>query len=65
MQLCRKTGDRYREIEESQRRRVVERMQRAGAKPSLLRLITEGGPLDRDEAALIVGESLPTGLRLL
>ena len=65
MQLCRKTGDRYREIEESQRRRVVERMQHAGAKPSLLRLITEGGPLDRDEAALIVGESLPTGLRLL
>jgi hypothetical protein len=40
-------------------------MQHAGAKPSLLRLITEGGPLDRDEAALIVGESLPTGLRLL
>ena len=65
MQLCRKTGDRFRDPDAALRRRVIERMRLAGAKESLLQLIEFGGELDQEAAAMIVGETLPAGLRLL
>jgi hypothetical protein len=40
-------------------------MRLAGAKESLLQLIESGGELDQEAAAMIVGETLPAGLRLL
>lgn len=64
MQLSRKTGDRFRDVSGSLRSRLLERLQSAGARSSFLRLIGEGGVLEEEDAGLVFGESLPTGLRL-
>lgn len=64
MQLSRKTGDRFRDIDEALRTRIVAKLNKTDVSPHLLRLIEEGGSLDHEEAGLILGESLPAGLRL-
>lgn len=64
MQLSRKTGDRFRDIDEALRTRIVAKLNKTDVSPHLLRLIEEGGSLDHQEAGLILGESLPAGLRL-
>ena len=64
MQLTRRTHDRFRDIEECLRKRVADRLSSAGARSHLVALITEGGSLESEEANLILGESLPVGLRL-
>ena len=64
MQLTRRTNDRFRDVDELLRRRVIDRLNVAGAKSHLVQLIAEGGALQSDEAGLILGESLPVGLRL-
>jgi hypothetical protein len=64
MQLSRKTGDRFRDLPESLRSTLLRRLQSAETRESFLRLIAEGGQLEADDAGLVLGESLPTGLRL-
>ncbi len=64
MQMCRRTGDRYRDVPESTRQAVSHWLQQAGARTHLIELIRDGGELERDEAGLVFGESLPAGLRL-
>jgi len=64
MQLSRKTGDRFRDLPESLRSTLLRRLQSAETRESFLRLIAEGGQLEAEDAGLVLGESLPTGLRL-
>ncbi|MEJ7591839.1 MAG: Hsp70 family protein [Planctomycetaceae bacterium] len=64
MQLTRRTHDRFRDVDETLRQRVADRLTAAGANRHLVALITEGGTLESEEASLILGESLPVGLRL-
>ncbi len=64
MQLTRRTHDRYRDMDESLRQRVADRLTSVGAKSHMVTLITTGGSLESEEAGLILGESLPVGLRL-
>jgi hypothetical protein len=64
MQLTRKTGDRFRDIDNVLRTRVIDRLTTVSAPPHFLQLISEGGTLQGEEASLILGESLPAGLRL-
>jgi hypothetical protein len=64
MQLSRKTGDRFRDLPESLRSKLLDRLRGAAARPGFLQLIAEGGQLEEEEAGLVFGESLPTGLRL-
>ncbi len=64
MQLSRKTGDRFRDLPESLRSKLLGRLRSAAARPGFLQLIAEGGQLEEEEAGLVFGESLPTGLRL-
>jgi hypothetical protein len=64
MQLSRRTGDRFRDIDESLRNRLLHRLDATSISSHLMQLIREGGTLDGEEASLIMGESLPAGLRL-
>ncbi|MGN6135050.1 MAG: Hsp70 family protein [Aureliella sp.] len=60
--LCaRRTGDRYRDIDEGLRRTVSALL--ADAPPHYRTLVETGGQLAQDESSEIVGESLPLGLR--
>ncbi len=65
MQLARKTGDRYRDISDELRERIVERLHNADAPQHYCKLVEEGGHLDEEEQRLIFGESLPVGLKIL
>jgi hypothetical protein len=62
--LARRTNDRFRDIEEQLRHRVLDWLDanRAGQHQRLL--VSEGGQLDTDEQGHVFGESLPKGLRL-
>jgi len=64
MQLTRRTHDRFRDIDESLRRRVTAELTSGGARSHLVTLVNEGGVLESEEASQILGESLPVGLRL-
>lgn len=64
MQLARRTGDRYRDITESTRGRVLAAMQARGAPAHFITLVREGGSLDTEEQNLVFGEALPAGLRI-
>jgi len=64
MQLTRRTNDRFRDIDQPLRQRAIDRLSAVGAKRHLVQLVAEGGTLESEEAGLILGESLPVGLRL-
>jgi molecular chaperone DnaK (HSP70) len=64
MQLARKTGDRFRDLPEHLRSKVLGRLRAAETRASFLQLIESGGVLEEEEAGLVFGESLPAGLRL-
>jgi hypothetical protein len=64
MQLCRRTEDRFRDVSDGVRSAVVKEMESAGAPDHFVTLIKERGELHSDEAGLVFGESLPTGLRI-
>ena len=64
MQICRRTGDRFRDIPAALRTRTVAALQTAAARPALIQVIETGGPLDDEATGQILGEALPTGLRL-
>jgi hypothetical protein len=65
VQLSRRTGDRARDIRETLRREVEQKLVRAAAREDWIRAVREVVPLaDKDRAAFF-GEGLPVGLRLL
>ena len=65
MQLARKTGDRYRDIDDNTRSSVEAWMDRAGSPKRYRQLVREVGSLESEDQSLIFGESLPKGLRIL
>lgn len=64
MQIARRTGDRYRDLEDSMRREIVDWMESLNASWHLVQLVREGGTLDREEQGRAFGEALPKGLRI-
>jgi molecular chaperone DnaK (HSP70) len=65
MQLTRKTRDRYRDVNESLRGKVLSWLAVRDVPAHFAQLIAEGGQLEEGEQSLIFGESLPAGLRLI
>lgn len=65
MQLSRKTGDRYRDLDEGTRDRVLKWMDRVQSPKSFRRLVRDVGTLDSEEQSLVFGEALPAGLKIL
>ncbi len=64
VQLARRTDDRYRDIPEPLRDRLLAWLQSAGAAPHASDLVRTAGQLDAEEQARVFGESLPKGLRI-
>lgn len=64
MLLARRTDDRYRDIDESLRSKVVAWLTSQDASPHFITLVQEGGELAAQEGALVFGEALPVGLSL-
>jgi hypothetical protein len=62
--LTRRTGDRFRDLDEPLRERVVAWLRDRSAAQHALTLVQNGGELDRDEQSRVFGESLPKGLRI-
>ena len=64
MQLCRRTGDRYRDLSMETRRDVLQWLADHQSAGHLIELVREGGELEEAERGEMFGESLPAGLRL-
>ena len=64
VQLCRRTNDRYRDIPDGLRHRVVSVLAANNSRTHLIELVRIGGQLDSEEASQILGESLPSGLQI-
>jgi hypothetical protein len=64
MQLSRRTSDRYRDVSEDLRERVLSFLRQSGAEAHLMVLVRDGGVLDSEEAGRIIGEALPAGLKI-
>ncbi len=62
--LARRTGDRFRDIDESLRKRVLDWLSQRGAAEHAQQLVVAGGQLDAEEQGRVFGESLPKGLRV-
>ncbi len=63
MQLARRTEDRYRDIPEKLRTRVLDWFEMQKCPPHFIELVGRGGTLDAEEKGLVFGEALPKGLR--
>ncbi|OGQ16765.1 MAG: hypothetical protein A2138_25110, partial [Deltaproteobacteria bacterium RBG_16_71_12] len=63
-QLARVTGDRTRDLDEGLRRRIAERLDKAGAPKHLAQMVREHVEWTADDEAQAFGEALPPGLRL-
>ena len=64
VQLARYVGDRERDLDESLRQRLAERLATLPGGRRAARLVTEFVPLEAQERARIMDESLPAGLRI-
>ena len=64
-QIARATGDRARDIPESLRQRVVDRLTTTRAAPSWIAMVREVTALDAADTKRVFGESLPVGLKLV
>ncbi|MBN2784334.1 MAG: hypothetical protein JXR25_05865, partial [Pontiellaceae bacterium] len=64
MHMARRTDDRYRDISEPIRIRILEWMRSIDASPRLIELVRDGGLLDAEEQDHTFGEALPPGLHL-
>jgi hypothetical protein len=62
--LARRTNDRFRDIDDELRRRVLEWLAQHGAGEHARMLVGEGGQLDVEEQGRVFGEALPRGLRV-
>ncbi|WP_231615707.1 hsp70 family protein [Novipirellula artificiosorum] len=65
VQMARQTGDRYRDLPLKRREAMAVQLELLEAPEHYLTLLTEGGSLRTDEEAVIFGESLPLGIRLV
>ena len=65
MQIARRTEDRYRDLADKLRDRVLGWLERNDAPQHYVELVARGGQLDSDEQGLVFGEALPKGLRLV
>jgi molecular chaperone DnaK (HSP70) len=64
MQMARRTGDRYRDLEENPRGKVIDWLRRQSAPAHFIELVQNSGTLDAEEQGLVFGEALPKGLRI-
>jgi hypothetical protein len=64
VQLARYVGDRERDLDESLRRRIAQRIEPLPTGRRAARLVTEFVPLEAQERARIFDESLPVGLQI-
>ena len=64
VQLTRRTGDRYRDISEPMRQKVLDWLASRSALPHYIDLVREGGVLAAEEERIVLGDSLPRGLAL-
>jgi hypothetical protein len=64
MQMARRTDDRYRDIDEALRTRVIDWLEDRGAAVHYRELVQHGGRLDEEEQGKVFGDALPKGLRL-
>jgi len=62
--LARKTGDRFRDIDGPLRSHVLDWLGQRGASEHGRLLVAQGGQLDAEEQGRVFGESLPKGLRV-
>ncbi|TWU45226.1 Chaperone protein HscA [Novipirellula aureliae] len=65
VQMARKTGDRHRDFSNQRREAMAVQLELLGANEHLVKLLTVGGTLQSDEEAVIFGDSLPLGIRLM
>ncbi len=63
-QLARKTGDRTRDIDPSRISRITDWLSSVNAPPDRIQMIIEVMPVEKQDAGVIFGESLPSGLIL-
>lgn len=63
--IARKTGDRSRDIEESLREQVLQRLAAGGAPASWSAMVREVVELDQESRTRMFGDALPPGLKLL
>ena len=64
VQLARYVGDRERDLDEDLRRRLAERLRQQPHGERAARLVTEYVPLEAQERARLLDESLPVGLQI-
>jgi hypothetical protein len=64
LQLARRTGDRYRDLDDRLRREVIDWLESHGAPGHFVELVREVGTLDQEEQTRVFGESLPKGLQI-
>ncbi|HLA85574.1 MAG TPA: hypothetical protein VJL29_12335, partial [Thermoguttaceae bacterium] len=65
MQMARRTDDRYRDVPEKTRARVLRWLGVADAPSHYGELVERASRLDAEEQGLVFGETLPAGLRIL
>lgn len=65
VQLCRKTGDRFRDLSDNVRAQAASYLESRSAAEHLVKVLTEGGSLDADEEAAVFGDTLPLGIQLV
>jgi hypothetical protein len=65
MQLARRTDDRYRDVSEKLRTKVLDWLARRPAPEHFAQLVRDAGTLDAEEQGMVFGESLPKGLRMV
>jgi len=63
-QIARATGDRVRDLDPALRERIAARLESAPSGARAARIVREVTPLEAPEAARLLDESLPAGLRL-
>jgi hypothetical protein len=64
VQLTRRTGDRYCDLDDDVRQAVLAWLAARDAAPHLSELVRVGGALAADEQRTVFGETLPRGLRI-
>jgi molecular chaperone DnaK (HSP70) len=62
--LGRMTGDRLRDVDAEARGKLVSALEAVRTRPAWIRLVTEIVELERADAARVLGDTLPIGLRL-
>ncbi len=65
MQIARRTDDRYRDVPEKLRDKVLAWLRLHEAPHHFAELVSQRGRLDTQEQVLVFGEALPKGLRLM